>query len=135
MESERNRQIQEVPLAKREEMVSTILATINIPGISRPSKFEMTSTMVVEGLRFKWRAYKTAQVRGINFMMNGRDSQERTNWWPHASYVPEDANKKLKARYDAYLEKYFSNPVTMGAFSIAVIRACAQKEQEGRTIS
>ena len=129
-EAEIRAQIHNVLLGKRIELMSRVLETIDIQGILIPHRDEMTSTLVTEGLTFKWCAWRISAEKTIPYLVNGGFEQYKTHWWPHAPYLPEPHKKRLGKRYDKYLDKYQNDPIIRGIFSTAVIIACMQKEQE-----
>lgn len=129
--------IHQVPLSERLEMISAILETIDQTAIetrrtSDERLVEMRGSLRVDGLDFIWRAWKISRVRTVDYLMDGGLERYETDWWSHAPYHPDinPKNKQLQSRYKKYLARYYSDPITRGGFSTAVILACAMKEEE-----
>lgn len=120
-----------IPLVEREEIILRIRNTIDLSRIEQPREWEMTSTLVFEGLILVWRAWKTSFEKPIIFLANGGSDERKTYWMSH---VPDIAkvlcDPQLQEGYRSYLERYFDDPLTQKAFSAAVVLTCDKREEE-----
>ena len=127
------RQNHDIPLSERRQMVEGTLATIDPYSIRRVRSHEMTSTLMVEGLTFIWRAWKISFEMPDTFLDDDKGPDKLiggiNHWMPHAPYIPEHRNGRLQKQYSKFMQKRDEDPVIRRAISTAIVAACMRKEQ------
>lgn len=119
-----------ISLLERREILTRIQRTIDISKIKQPREWEMTSTMIFEGLMLKWRAQKTSFEKPVVFLANGCLEEDKTLWMPHAPDIPTDVcDPELQEGYRSFLERYYNDFLIQKAFSAAIVQVCMQKER------
>ncbi len=132
-----DKRIHGVSVKKRRQMVQQILDTIDQDNIERTFKFEMRSTLKIEGLSFNWKAWRYGSEFPNTFLDDEKGKNRLikgvNHWLPTSLDVPEPHSRWLNRRYRTFIEKHNQDPILGGAISTAIVAACMRKEQEGIT--